>query len=235
MSVELHFNQRRAEGACGSSLFDCAELLGIRVPTSCRNQGKCKECLVEITEGMRFLSAPGPQETHLAGNFRLSCSCRINAEAGVVRCHTMRRGEMRIEKHAPELPVTHKNLKLAPAVSRDGRRVLLDSEEIDRTGGTSFNQRGGLLIEGGASIGFREITVRFEDCAQRADVAKNIAGSFAERFFGDANASLVYLAQIISVTMTPKHKRATAEGIADEAIGAGFDVPVEWRGPAPDA
>src|ERR1043166_1316276 len=105
MSVELHFNQKQAYASRGKSLFDCAEGLGIKVPTSCRKQGKCKECLVEIVEGMELLSPPTPQEAHLKGSFRLSCSCRVEADAGVVRCHTMRRGEMRIERHALELPV----------------------------------------------------------------------------------------------------------------------------------
>src|SRR2546429_8159234 len=48
MSVQLHFNDRRGEVAPGASLFDYADTLGIKVPTSCRKQGKCKECLVEI-------------------------------------------------------------------------------------------------------------------------------------------------------------------------------------------
>jgi uncharacterized 2Fe-2S/4Fe-4S cluster protein (DUF4445 family) len=135
MSVELHFNQQHVEGGRGSSLFDCAELMGIKVPTSCRKQGKCKECLVEIAEGMELLSPPGPQEAHLKGNFRLSCSCRIHADEGVVRCHTMRRGQMRIERQAFHLPVTHTNLRLEPAVTRDGPRILLDGEEIDRSDG----------------------------------------------------------------------------------------------------
>src|SRR6266498_1726775 len=100
MSVELHFNHRHGEADCGTTLFDCAESLGIKVPTSCRKQGKCKECLVEIVEGMEFLSSPTPSEVHLKGNFRLSCSCRIAAQTGVVRCHAMRRGEMRIERRA---------------------------------------------------------------------------------------------------------------------------------------
>src|SRR5690348_17622419 len=116
MSIELHFNQQRVAAARNSSLFDCAESLGIKVPTSCRKQGKCKECLVEIVEGMELLSAPTPQEAHLKGNFRLSCSCRIAADDGLVRCHTMRRGLMRIESHALELPVTRKNLRLEPTV-----------------------------------------------------------------------------------------------------------------------
>jgi uncharacterized 2Fe-2S/4Fe-4S cluster protein (DUF4445 family) len=42
---------------------------------------------------------------------------------------------MRIERHALELPVTHKDLPLDPAVTRDGSRILLDGQEIDRTDG----------------------------------------------------------------------------------------------------
>ncbi len=135
MSIEVHFNHARGQGAAGTSLFDCAESLGIKVPTSCRKQGKCKECLVEIAQGMDCLSARTPQEAHLKGGFRLSCSCRITADAGLIRCHTMRRGEMRIERHALELPVSHKNLKVEPSITRDGSRILLDGEEIDETEG----------------------------------------------------------------------------------------------------
>jgi uncharacterized 2Fe-2S/4Fe-4S cluster protein (DUF4445 family) len=135
MSVELHFNGLHQEAAAGLSLFDCADSLGIKVPTSCRKQGKCKECLVEITAGMELLSAKSPEESHLRDNFRLSCRARITADSGVVRCHTMRRGEMRIERHALELPSAKSPPLLDPAVTRDGDRILLDGEEIDRSRG----------------------------------------------------------------------------------------------------
>ena len=74
MSVELHFNHHKTRVAPGSSLFEYAESLGIAVPTSCRKQGKCKECLVEVSEGMEHLSARVPEESHLKQNFRLSGS-----------------------------------------------------------------------------------------------------------------------------------------------------------------
>src|SRR6476620_9875063 len=119
MSVALHFNSEVRDFDPGISLFDCAEVLGIKVPTSCRKQGKCKECLVEIVEGSECLSPPVDEEAHLKNNFRLSCRCRIVAEVGTIRCHTMRRGEMRIERHALELPGSHQRLKLDPAVTRD--------------------------------------------------------------------------------------------------------------------
>src|SRR3954463_1695762 len=112
MSVVLHFNNQQAEVPPGSSLFDYAEGLGIRVPTSCRKQGKCKECLVEIAEGMDLLSPRTTEESHLGQNFRLSCRCKIVSDTGVVRCHTLRRGEMRIERHAFELPTGTKKWRL---------------------------------------------------------------------------------------------------------------------------
>ena len=135
MSVELHFNNQRRDVAPGVSLFDYAESLDINVPTSCRKQGKCKECVVEVTEGMDCLSERLPAEKHLKGNFRLSCSCCVVKDAGVVRCHTMRRGDMRIERDALHLPAGHQKLKLEPAVTRDGDRILLDGEEIARSTG----------------------------------------------------------------------------------------------------
>ena len=135
MSVDLHFNHQRSSVSPGSSLFDYAESMGVNVPTSCRKQGKCKECVVEIVAGMENLSDRVAAEKHLKGNFRLSCSCQIVKDSGVVRCHTMRRGNMRIERHALDLPDHAREWKLAPAVTRDGERILLDGQEIDRSTG----------------------------------------------------------------------------------------------------
>lgn len=132
MSVKLHIDNQVAEAAVGDTLFDRAETLGVRVPTSCRKQGRCKECVVEITAGLDCLSAPVPAEAHLQGNYRLSCCTKIIRDSGDVRFHTMRRGAMRIERHAFQLPVTASRWKLDPAVRRDGDRILLDDVEIDR-------------------------------------------------------------------------------------------------------
>jgi uncharacterized 2Fe-2S/4Fe-4S cluster protein (DUF4445 family) len=135
MSVELHFNNHQTNVAPGSSLFDYADTLEIRVPTSCHKQGKCKECMVEVVEGMECLSKKTPAENHLREHFRLSCQCRVVANSGIVRCHTMRRGDMRIETRALQLPTNGRKLLLDPTVTRDGDRILLDGEEIDRNDG----------------------------------------------------------------------------------------------------
>src|SRR5687768_7596773 len=134
MSASLTINGISTTDTLGQSIFDCAEALGVQVPTSCQKNGKCKECIVEVTDGLELLSAPTEAESHLKGNFRLSCQCSIVADDGEVKCHTMRRGQMRIERHALGLPL-RSALTLEPCVTRDGDRILIDGQEIDRSTG----------------------------------------------------------------------------------------------------
>jgi uncharacterized 2Fe-2S/4Fe-4S cluster protein (DUF4445 family) len=133
MGTEIYINSRRIEAAPGTTLFGAADSLGIKVPTSCNQNGKCRECLVEVSQGMELLSPKTPEEVHLRENFRLSCRCRVMGDGGTVRCHTMRRGEMRIERHAFELPTGNQKWKLDPAVTRNGDQILLDGVEIARS------------------------------------------------------------------------------------------------------
>src|SRR4051812_46287202 len=105
MSIHVTINGHSTEAPdARASLFDLAERIGVRVPTSCQKNGKCKECIVEVTRGMELLSPPTNQESHLKDNFRLSCQCHPLASDGEIVCHTMRRGQMRIERHAVGLP-----------------------------------------------------------------------------------------------------------------------------------
>ena len=43
MPATLTINGQSTTAAFGATIFDCAESLGVRVPTSCHKQGKCKE------------------------------------------------------------------------------------------------------------------------------------------------------------------------------------------------
>jgi uncharacterized 2Fe-2S/4Fe-4S cluster protein (DUF4445 family) len=135
MAVTLTINGQSIQATDGQSLFDHAEALGIDVPTSCRKQGKCKECMVEVVEGMNALSAIAEPERHLKGNFRLSCQTYVTTAEGHVRCHTMRRGHMRIEQHAFGLPLSNREFTLDPAVARDGDCILIDGVEVERSTG----------------------------------------------------------------------------------------------------
>lgn len=116
----------------GMSLFECAETVGVTVPTSCFKQGKCRECLVEVEQGAEHLTPLAPQESHLGGRFRLSCRARITTGSGAIRCHTLRRGTLRIETEVLGL---EQAAALDPAVTRDGRRVLIDGRPVAESDG----------------------------------------------------------------------------------------------------
>ncbi len=137
MAVAVTINGSEVEVAAGTSLFDAAMRAAVRVPTSCVAQGKCKECIVEVTAGEELLSPPTRYEQHLdikGSRFRLSCQSRVTAEDGAIVCHTMRRGHLRIERHALDLPVSHRRMPLDPGVTRqDGDRILIDGVEIARS------------------------------------------------------------------------------------------------------
>jgi uncharacterized 2Fe-2S/4Fe-4S cluster protein (DUF4445 family) len=167
MPVRLTVNGQRIEAPVGVSLFDAAGQAGVRVPTSCVTQGKCKECVVEITRGMELLTPPTACERHLDARamFRLSCQCRVAAEDGEIECHTMRRGQMRIERRALHLPASHTTTALDPSVVRDGDRVVdaTTGEEIARTDGPIH----GLAID----LGTTTVVVRLIDLGTGEQVA----------------------------------------------------------------
>ena len=184
MAVTLTINGQPIEALSGLSLFDHAEGLGIDVPTSCRKQGKCKECMVEVVEGMDCLSALSEPEKHLKGKFRLSCQSYVTATSGQVRCHTMRRGHMRIERHALGLPGTNQKMQLDPAVTRDGDRILIDGIEVARSTGPIH----GIAMD----LGTTTIVLRLIDL-ERGELVADASFENPQRFGGsDVMARISY-------------------------------------------
>ena len=141
-----------ASAEIGQSLFECAESVQVTVPTSCFKQGKCRECLVEIESGAELLTDLTPQEGHLGGRFRLACRTRL-AQPGEVRCHTLRRGSLRIETETHGL--SQEPMRIDPAITRDGQRILIDGECIAE----SSEAIHGLAID----IGTTTVVIRLYD------------------------------------------------------------------------
>ncbi len=167
----------------GVTLFDAATRAGIRVPTSCVTQGKCKECLMEVTEGRDRLSPPTKQEAHLSDGFRLSCQARVLRGDGPLTCHTMRRGRMRIERQAVGLPTVAHATRRDPAVVRKGDRVLLDGEEIARASGPLH----GLAID----LGTTTVVVRLIDL-ESGDLVADTSFENPQRFGGSDVMSRIH-------------------------------------------
>ena len=76
MSPLLH-GDRRLELTAGKTVFDYADSLRVRVPTSCGRTGECHECIVEVRRGADALSAPSEAERFLRGGYRLACQATI--------------------------------------------------------------------------------------------------------------------------------------------------------------
>jgi uncharacterized 2Fe-2S/4Fe-4S cluster protein (DUF4445 family) len=114
------------------TLFDRADELAWRVPTSCRRTGRCHECIVEVTAGAELLSAPTEAESFLRPPFRLACQAELADADADIRFAVVRR---RLQIVEPE-PYTRSG-PLEPMVyERDGV-ILWGDEPIApaRTGG----------------------------------------------------------------------------------------------------
>jgi len=187
MPVTLTINGHRIETPVGVSLFAAAEKAGVRVPTSCVTQGKCKECVVEVTGGMELLSPPTQFERHLdaKSRFRLSCQCLITADHGDIECHTMRRGHMRIERKALHLPVSHRTTPLDPAVVRASDHIVdaVTGEEIAHSSGPVH----GLAID----LGTTTVVVRLIDL-ESGELVADTSFENPQRFGGSDVMSRIH-------------------------------------------
>ncbi len=152
MGCRLRIDDLEGTFPAGTTLFDAAESLGVRVPTSCQKQGKCRECLVEIEDGTRLLSELEPQEVHLRPGFRLSCRARL-PHSGAVRAHTMRRGALKIEETADGLHPG--GTERSPRFERRGDRLLRDGIPVGSIGSAPL----GVALD----IGTTTVVVRLED------------------------------------------------------------------------
>ncbi len=111
----------------GKTLFDYADELSLEVPTSCHRNGRCHECVVEVTGGLEALSPPSEAESFLRGNYRLACQAAITRDDVDVTFAPLRRRPRILMLSRPRTEVA-----LDPVVTRGGEEVLYDGEAIDR-------------------------------------------------------------------------------------------------------
>lgn len=159
--------------SCNSnqSIFDLAQETAMSIPSSCKKQGKCKECLVEIKSGEEFLSTPTSFEKHLAHGYRLSCQTFIEKE-GEVMVENLKRSQIKIEEKGLANLV---NFKIEPAIYRKGKTVYLDNLAIAE----SFEVLYGLVID----IGTTTVVVRLID-VEEGKIKASASFENPQRFSG---------------------------------------------------
>ena len=94
MSVALYFNGQHRDFAPGVSLFDCAEAMAIKVPTSCRKNGKCKgmpgrNCRrkrLPVAESSRGATSKETSDCPVARTSPLTRGQYVVTQCAVARC-----------------------------------------------------------------------------------------------------------------------------------------------------
>jgi uncharacterized 2Fe-2S/4Fe-4S cluster protein (DUF4445 family) len=105
----------------GKTIFDHADALEVRVPTSCGRMGSCHECIVEIRSGAAALSAPTAAEGFLGRNYRLACQAVVEEPDAAVDFALLRR--------TPKILVDQERRAV---VTRRGDRVYYEDQDIDK-------------------------------------------------------------------------------------------------------
>ena len=121
----VFLNSKRLDSKKDDSLFDFADSLSIRVPTSCGRTGECHECIVEVRRGASALTQLTESEKFLRGNYRLACQALVADPSADIEFSVLRR-QPRILTSG-----TRRDVELRPAYMRgdDGESVVFNGPE----------------------------------------------------------------------------------------------------------
>lgn len=119
----VYLNSKKLDAKTNDSLFDLADSLSVRVPTSCGRTGECHECIVEVRKGSDALTPPTEEEKFLRGNYRLACqACVTDTEVDI---------DFAVLRRQPRILTagTKREIKLQPAYVRVEDEVVFNGTE----------------------------------------------------------------------------------------------------------
>ena len=153
----------------GWSIFDYADNLHVRVPTSCGRTGECHECIVEVKRGAEALSPLTEAEDFLRGSYRLACQAHVVDENTDVEFAVLRR-QPRILTHS-----VRRQVDLDPLTSRDGDSVVFDGRRTDSYRGRIY----GLAVD----VGTTTVAMNLVDL-ETGDIVHTASFENPQRFGG---------------------------------------------------
>ena len=117
----VYLNSQKLDSEKGESLFDFADSLSVRVPTSCGRTGECHECIVEIRKGAEAITPQTTSEKFLRGDYRLACQAFVADQSAEIEFTILRR-QPRILTSGLKRDVT-----LRPSYTRIEQDVVFES------------------------------------------------------------------------------------------------------------
>ncbi len=132
----IFLNSKTLEANENDSLFDFADSLSIRVPTSCGRTGECHECIVEVRNGADALTPATDEEKFLRGNYRLACQALVADPDADIEFSVLRRQPRILTSGAKRA------IDLQPAYVRQGEDVVFNGPDgpvtVDRYRGAIY-------------------------------------------------------------------------------------------------
>ena len=121
----LRLNGREVQSHRGKSLFDYADFMRVRIPSSCGRGGSCHECIVEVKEGSEGLTPHSRDEYFLSGPYRLACQAIVIDPSQTI--------EFAVQRRQPRILTEgiRRRTSPDPMVRRDGDVVTIGGEPVD--------------------------------------------------------------------------------------------------------
>jgi len=155
----IHYDQHHLDSEVGKTLFEYADSLNIRVPTSCGRTGECHECIVDIRRGMDALSPLSDAETFLRESYRLACQVAIvDTEADV---------EFSVLRRQPRILTDsiRRQFDIGPVTHRQGDHVYHGDDQLDTYSGQMY----GLAVDlGTTTVAMNLVDLESGDVLYRA-------------------------------------------------------------------
>ncbi|MBM3959821.1 MAG: DUF4445 domain-containing protein [SAR202 cluster bacterium] len=153
----LKHGDRELKLVAGKTIFDFADDLHLRVPTSCGRNGDCHECIVEVRQGMDALSSPTPEESFLRGNYRLACQAAVVDPEALVEFNVLRRQPKILTASVK------RDFKLDPLTVRRGDDVVWLGGEGGRGGPVRLDEYSGAIYGIALDLGTTTVAMHLVD------------------------------------------------------------------------
>ena len=177
--MPLIHNQTSLPLEAGKSLFDYADDLAVRVPTSCGRTGECHECIVEVRRGMEALDPLTDSENFLRENYRLACQATVVDIEADIEFNILRRQPRILTESIDPKSINKENIELDPLTVCEGDQIIFKGPN----GPVTIDRYRGRILGIAADIGTTTVAMNLVDL-ETGDILYTASFENPQRFGG---------------------------------------------------
>ena len=167
----------------GKSLFDYADDLAVRVPTSCGRTGECHECIVEVRRGMEALDPLTDSENFLRENYRLACQATVVDIEADIEFNILRRQPRILTESIEPKSINKENIELDPLTVRERDNIVFKGPNGTSKGPRVIDRYRGRILGIAADIGTTTVAMNLVDL-ETGDILYTASFENPQRFGG---------------------------------------------------